>query len=122
MLTEGNVRRDNVHHKEQDVESGEHAIKTRAIGLKWVFKLKRNEEGEVEAQGPSSGEGLRLEARSRLRRDSHANGKVGIRPPVAGNRGTLLLVGPPHGRKVRFPQRRAHGDRLCLTTTWIHGK
>ena len=37
----------------------------------------------------------------------------------AGNRGTFLLGGPPHGREVCFPEWRSKGDRLRPTTTWL---
>ena len=39
------------------------------------------------AQGPSRGKGLRPEARGGLRRGVRAGGRVGIRPPVVGDRG-----------------------------------
>ena len=74
----------------------------RAIGLKWVFKLKRNEEGEV-VKHRAWWRRAMSRSKSRLRRGIRTGGKVGICPPVAGNRGTVLLGDPPHGREVRFP-------------------
>ena len=75
----------------------------RAIGLKWVFKLKRHEEEEVVKHGLSGGEGLRPEARAGLRRGIRAGGKVEICSAIAGDRGTSFLGGPPHGHEVRSP-------------------
>ena len=101
------------------MESEEHAIRTPShraqIGVQTKTLRRRR---SCEAQGPSSAEGLCLEARSGLRRGI-AGDKVGIHTSVSGDCGTLLLGGPPHGRKVCFPQWRAEGDRLRPTTTWL---
>ena len=80
----------------------------RAIGLKWVFKLKRNEEREVVkhkgclvAKGYVQKQGVDFEE---------------VSAPVARLEFVNLLLaitthhsweGPPHGREVHFPQQKA---------------
>ena len=65
---------------------------------------------------------LRPEAKSGFRGGIRAGGKAGICLPIAGNRGTSFLGGPPHGREIRVPERRAEGDRLCPITTGLLNK
>ena len=85
-----------------------------------VFKLKHNEEGEVLKHKARLVVNDYVQKQGVDFEEVFAGGKVEICSPVAGDRGTSLLGGPPHGREVSFPQRRAEGDRLRPTTTLLH--
>jgi hypothetical protein len=52
------------------------------IGVKWVFKVKRDEHGRgVQAQGTPCGEGLRAVTWHRLQRSLRASVSVGLGAP-----------------------------------------
>ena len=104
MLTEGNAGGDDIHHREPDMKSSGYAAETLSHRAQIGLQTEAQRKGRsCEAQGPSGGDGLRLEPRSGLRGGICTGGKVRIRPPFAGNRGTLLLGDPPNQHEVRFP-------------------
>ena len=109
--------------KQKGIRAGGHAIRIPSHRAQMGIQTKAEHRGtSCDAQDLSGGEGLRPEARSGFRRRIRVGGKVGIRPPIAGNHDTLLLGGPPRGREVHFPQRRVERDGLHPTTTWLPGQ
>ena len=90
------------------------------IGLKWVYKLKKNEAGEV------------MKHKAWLVACSFVE-QAGVDfdevlAPVARIESIRLLLAlaaggvarPPHGRKISFSQRRTEGGSLCEAATRFH--
>ena len=84
----------------------------RPIGLKWVYKVKKDEhDAEVKHEAWLVARGF-VQRGDRFRGGIHAGGTHGVGVARAGHGGDQGLGGPPPRRQVRLPQRRLGGGGL----------